>query len=484
MVDKRLLLTKLKPYIGSLKIVKYSQGTGDIIKELLQAHKDEAKEYDKIYPYFIGRNVRETCRNIYNFLKQNVRYDIEPSSKQTLKSPSSIIAQGYGDCKQYSQFIGGILGAMERNRGGAEWCYRFASYNDQKIIQHVFVVAKDKEGKEIWIDPVLPKFDQRKKYNYKIDKKPSMALYRISGTNDIGKISLKKLSLKNVTKAVKKVAKPVAKVVKVVAKGAAAATPAGAAALLAKGGIKKAGKAIIKKVAKKGAVKVAAKAAVKKAAKGALAKATAGTLTKVVVKVGTAPSRNAFLALVAANKAGLATKLGAALSSLQGGLKPQWESLGGKYNTLASTILKGSKVAISGTDNRYYSDSIGVVDISKVYTTALPVLKKLQPILLSVGIDVDSLLEKGTNEAIQTVADNVVVTDQNEIADINKEADVTTIPSIEPSADQSPVQEVDTTVDTTGKTATVNIQSGASGYQKFIIPAAAAAALYFLLKKR
>jgi hypothetical protein len=481
MLDKRILLTKLKPYVGSLKIVKYSQGTGDIINELLQAHKDEAKEYDKIYPYFMGRNVRETCRNIYNFLKQNVRYDIEPSSKQTLKSPSSIIAQGYGDCKQYSQFIGGILGAIQRNRGGAEWCYRFASYNDQKIIQHVFVVCKDKNGKEIWIDPVLPRFDERKKFNYKIDKKPSMALYRISGTNDIGKISLKKLSLKNVVKTVKKVGKPIAKVVKVVAKGAALTNPATAAAMLAKGGLKKAAKAAIKKVATKGA----AKAAIKKAAKGALSKATKGSLTKVIVKVGTTPSRNAFLALVTANKAGLATKLGAALSQLQGDLKPQWEALGGKYNTLASTILRGSKVAISGVDNTYYSNTIGALDISKVYTTALPVLKKLQPILLSVGIDVDSLVEKGTNEAIKTVADNVAVTDQNEIVDINKEPDVTTIPSIEPSEDNAPVQEVDTTVDTTGKTATVNIQSGGSiDYKKYILPAAAAAALYFLLKKR
>jgi len=484
MVDKRLLLTKLKPYVGSLKIVKYEQGTGDIIKELLAAHKDEAKEYDKIYPYFIGRNTKETCRNIYNFLKRNVRYDIEPSSKQTLKSPSSILAQGYGDCKQYSQFIGGILDAINRNKEKIDWCYRFASYNNQKIIQHVFVICKDKNGKEIWIDPVLPRFDERKVFNYKIDKKPSMALYRISGTDEIGKISLKKLSLKNIAKTVKKVAKPIAKVVKVVAKGAAATTPAGAAALLAKGGIKKAAKAAIKKVAKKGAVKVAAKAAVKKAAKGALAKATQGGLAKVVVKVGSTPARNAFLALVASNKAGLATKLGAALSSLQGGLKPQWEALGGKYNTLASTILKGSKVAISGIDNRYYSNSIGALDISKVYTTALPVLKKLQPILDSVGIDVDSLVEKGTNEAIKTVADNVAITEENKIVDINKPADVTAIPSIEPSQDNAPVQEVDTTVDTSGKTATVNIQSGGTDYKKYIIPAAAAYALFFLLKKK
>ena len=482
MVDKRVLLTKLKPYIGSLKIVKYSQGTGDIIKELLKAHKEEASEYDKIYPYFMGRNVRETCKNIYDFLKHNVKYNIEPSSKQTLKSPSAIIAQGNlgSDCKQYSQFIGGILGAIQRNRNGADWCYRFTSYNDQKVIQHVFVVCKDKNGKEIWIDPVLPRFDERKAFNYKIDKKPSMALYRISGTEEIGKISLKKLSLKNVVNVVKKVAKPVAKVVKVVAKGAALTTPAGAAALLAKGGIKKAAKAAIKKVAAKGV----AKAAVKKAAKGAIAKATAGSLTKVVVKVGSTPARNAFLALVASNKAGLATKLGAALSQVQSDLKPEWESLGGKYNNLASTILKGSKVAISGVDNRYYHNSIGAIDISKVYTTALPVLKKLQPILTSVGIDVDSLVEKGTNEAIKTVADNVAVTDENKIVDINKPADVTAIPSIEPTQDNTPVQKVDTTVDTTGKTATVNIQSEAGGYQKYILPAAAAYALFYLLKKK
>jgi hypothetical protein len=479
MVSKVELLQKLKPYVGTLKIVKYDQGTNDIIKELLQSHKEQASEYDKIYPYFIGKNLKETARNIFNFLKRNVRYSIEPGSKQTLKSPSSILAQGYGDCKQYSQFIGGILDAIKRNKGGLDWCYRFASYNPENQIQHVFVVAKDNSGHVIWIDPVLSKLDERKKYTFKKDKTPSMALYKISGTEEIGKISLKKLSLKNIAKVAKKVAKPLSKVVKV----ATSITPAGAGLNLAKGGLKKLAKGAIKKVVKK----ATAKGAIKKVAKSALAKATKGSLAKVVIKVGTVPSRNAFLTLVKANKAGIATKLGASLSTVQNDLKQVWESLGGKYNTLASTILKGSKESISGVDNSYYISGIGAVDISKTYTTALPVIKKLENILKSVGIDVDSIVEKGSDEALKQVADSVAVTPQGDVVDnpATPSTESSNQPVIEPNPAQQTTEAVESVVTANGDTATVAIQSEAGGsYNKFIIPAVALGALYFLTKKR
>jgi hypothetical protein len=480
MVSKVTLLQKLKPYVGSLKIVKYDQGTNDIIKELLKSHQEQTSEYDKIYPYFVGKNVRETAQNIFDFLKRNVKYNIEPGSKQTLKSPSSILAQGYGDCKQYAQFAGGVLDAIKRNINGADWCYRFASYNPEKQIQHVFVVVKDKSGKMIWIDPVLKALDQRKDYTFKIDKKPnSMALYKISGTDEIGKISLKKLSLKNIAKVAKKVAKPLGKALKV----ATSLTPAGAGLNLAKGGLKKLAKGAIKKVAKK----VTAKGAIKKLAKGAIKKATKGGLAKVVIKVGTVPSRNAFLTLVKANKAGLATKLGASLSTVQTDLKQAWESLGGKYNTLASTILKGSKESISGVDSYYYVSGIGAVDISKTYTTALPVIKKLENILKSVGIDVDSIVEKGSDEALKQVSESVAVNQGGEIVDNpnTPSTETTNQPVIEPNAQQQTAEAVESTVIPQGDTAVVDIKSqSGGGYTKFIIPAVALGALYYFSKKK
>jgi hypothetical protein len=198
MLSGKQLLEKLPRYNGSIGILKYDQTTDDIITNMLNVHNEYKKDYDKIFPYFIGTDLYQTCFNIYDFLKRNVIYKIEPSEKQTLKSPSAIIAQGYGDCKQYSQFIGGILDAISRNKNNINWCYRFASYNDEKQLQHVFVVAKDKTGKEIWIDPVLNTFDKKKKYTYKEDKKP-MALYKISGFTNVSKARAAQKSFKNMT---------------------------------------------------------------------------------------------------------------------------------------------------------------------------------------------------------------------------------------------------------------------------------------------
>jgi len=198
MLLKKDLLSKLPIYNGKIGILKYEQNTDDIITHLLKCHDEYKKDYDKIYPYFLGNTLEETCYNIFDFLKKNVLYRIEPSTKQTLKSPSAIMAQGYGDCKQYSQFAGGILDAINRNKYKIDWCYRFASYNNDKELQHVFIVAKDNTGKEIWLDPVLSSFNNRKKYTFKEDKKP-MALYKISGFTTVSKAAAAQKSFRNMT---------------------------------------------------------------------------------------------------------------------------------------------------------------------------------------------------------------------------------------------------------------------------------------------
>jgi len=517
-IDKKFILSKLKPYVGTLRILKYDQGTQDIIKELLYVHGQEAAEYDKIYQFFYTGDLASTARNIFKFLKQNVRYVIESGAKQTLKSPSALLVQGYGDCKQYSQFAGGILDAINRNKGGADWAYRFSSYNDKKNIQHVFVVAFDKSGREIWIDPVLPTFNEKKSYKYKIDKRPNnMALYKISGIDEgsFGKISLKKLPLKKIAIAVKPIAKKIIKVARPVSQAVKVvkfATPAGAASVVAKKVIKTVAKGVIKKpplkLLKKGiSKKVVPAALLKKVGPTALLKKVGPTallkkvgptallkkvapqaLKKVVVKVPTSSARNAFLSLVLNNKGALATKMGSRMSQINKELKQVWEGLGGNYNNLQSTILKGSKTAISGVCSEMKHSNIGAINGSKLYTTALPILKKLEALLLSIGINVYSLMERGADEALKTVARTVAVNSTNRIVDINKAPEESVQPIIEPLAQreaQSTTEAVQTSVDTSGSTATVNVGTKSSTeYSKYILPAAAVAALYFLFKKQ
>jgi hypothetical protein len=214
MVNKSILVSKLSPYKGIKKVIVYNQNTDDIIKQLIKSHHENAKEYDKIYQYFNANNKIDIAKNLFDFCKKNILYKIESGSKQSLRTPAAILINGSGDCKQYSQFIGGCLDAINRNSKKIDWCYRFASYNYNKDIQHVFIVLKI-NNKEIWIDPVLNELNEKKEYNFKIDK--NMSLYQVSGfeNNEIGKIRLKlpKIKIaKGIKRAVTDVKKTVLKV--------------------------------------------------------------------------------------------------------------------------------------------------------------------------------------------------------------------------------------------------------------------------------
>lgn len=270
-MDKALIIQKLSPFEGrELKLVD-QQTVTDIIPELLNAHKKYSSEYDKIYQYFLGNTPHQTLKNCWNFLKKNVRYRIESENRQKLCSPSAIVALGNVglDCKNYSLFTAGILAAA--NRSGVQkipFCFRFASYRMfDPMPHHVFIVAYPNTKKEVWIDPVLKSFNEKKPYNYKQDK---MALYSISGVDD------------------------------------------------------NSGKQI--------------------------------GVFKFVKKVGGAPTRGAFLALVSLNAFGLGKKMKEAYASNKEEVLKWWFSQGGKRTPLERAIRKG------GSKRRLFGDeALGAV---------------------------------------------------------------------------------------------------------------------------
>lgn len=185
MISKNMVLQKLAPFTNFKKVLIDDQNTSDIIQGILDNHDNYQDEYDKISEMFIGDNEVETAKNVFNFLKQNVPYYIEPIEKQTLRSPSAIVCMKQGaDCKSYASFINGVMSSL--NRKGifrVPMAYRFASYRyDTKEPQHVFAVLYPGTKNEVWVDPVLAKFDQRKEPVFIKDKKIKMALIAMSGT--------------------------------------------------------------------------------------------------------------------------------------------------------------------------------------------------------------------------------------------------------------------------------------------------------------
>lgn len=184
MISKKFLLEKISGFDGNKRLMVEDQSTGDIIAAILNTHPKYVDDYKKIAKYFKGSSVKDTCKNIWEFLKNNIDYVIESENEQFVRSPAAILKQGISDCKCYSLFAGGICQALN-----IPFCFRFASYKRHiKEPGHVFIVVYPGTKNEIWIDPVLSYFNYKKQYCYKLDKKPNMAIYSISG---IGRASKK-----------------------------------------------------------------------------------------------------------------------------------------------------------------------------------------------------------------------------------------------------------------------------------------------------
>lgn len=181
-VSVTTILPKLTQFAGIETVVKKRQGVDDIVTGILNTHKQYQSEYKKIAKHFLKPTVRETCKTVFDFLKTNVAYNIEPESYQTLRSPAAILSLP-GDCKSYALFSAGIIDAL-RSKGllNCDLKYRFAGYDVfNNYIEHVFCVVDDGEN-EFWIDPVLDSFNEKKQPAYIVDKKiKNMALVGIAG---------------------------------------------------------------------------------------------------------------------------------------------------------------------------------------------------------------------------------------------------------------------------------------------------------------
>lgn len=302
------ILGLLPIYNGEKKMLVKVQDTKDIIKQLIDAHKKYAEDYDKISLQFWKGNVENTCRYIYKFLKNNVKYTIEPDNSQSVKSPAAIIATGFNgknDCKHYSQFFAGVLDSLRRKGKDIDWCFRFANYRlFTTEPQHVFVVVKDK-GKELWCDCVLNYFNEKKSYFNKIDKKTNMALYSISG---IGATLPNPAQYKQILLAKNK-----------------------------KKGVKGLTKAQNIQVTQYGAqlyVKQQNRLAEKR-----------DRWKNPIQKIALLPARNAYLALVGLNAFNLAKRLLIAIGKNPVSVKSKWQKAGGQYEKLYATVQHGIKNA-------------------------------------------------------------------------------------------------------------------------------------------
>lgn len=159
--------------------VIYNNGdTNDIIKVVMMAYDIECD--DQIFELaekLRGDTVKQTCRNIWQFLIDNINYkaDSDTGNGEMIRTPARFLHDRQGDCKSYSLFTAVILRYLN-----IPHVFRFTSYNHRREATHVYVVAFDSKLEtrnaklEIVIDAVAAiqigyAFNKEKKYSFKCD---------------------------------------------------------------------------------------------------------------------------------------------------------------------------------------------------------------------------------------------------------------------------------------------------------------------------
>ncbi|MBA7514356.1 hypothetical protein ES705_06384 [subsurface metagenome] len=158
------------------KVLLHDDGTTkDIVKVILVTAPRGLGDTREFAKYIRGNNNMDTCRRLWDFLKDNIEYKKDPIGEQYIQTPAYTWARKIGDCKSYSIFISSVL----KNLGIYHY-FRFVSFKSPgNTFTHVYVVVPDK-GRQIIMDVVMPEFNTEKKFNHKQDYKMSK-IYQMSG---------------------------------------------------------------------------------------------------------------------------------------------------------------------------------------------------------------------------------------------------------------------------------------------------------------
>lgn len=163
-------------------IINRRGNTEDIMQAVIDCYNSDYAQVRELSESLPGDDTLSRCRAVFDFVDQNIRYQMDPLQKQWIRTPARLWSDGEGDCKSFSIFICSCLRCM-----GIPHMFRFAAYEGASDPTHVYAVAIDESGREIIVDPVYrddsgkAQFNKECPYTKKIDMKGTTEISRLSG---------------------------------------------------------------------------------------------------------------------------------------------------------------------------------------------------------------------------------------------------------------------------------------------------------------
>jgi hypothetical protein len=157
---------------GQTILVKQNANNSELQRAIEAVIPAATKQAASIADRYKGKNEAETCKKIFDYLKNNINYKAD-GANQAVRLPSGLMRTAQGDCKSYSVFTSAILSNL-----GIPHKLVYASYDPKDPTPtHIYVMTNS----GCIIDAVYGKFNAEKKATFK--KYKDMNISYISGMN-------------------------------------------------------------------------------------------------------------------------------------------------------------------------------------------------------------------------------------------------------------------------------------------------------------
>ena len=147
-------------------IVKRNATNSELQRAIEGAIPQATKQAAAFADRYKGKDEIETCKKIFDYLKNNINYKADGVDQQ-VRLPSGLMRTAQGDCKSYSVFTSAVLSNL-----GIPHKLVYASYDPKDPTpSHIYVMT----DKGCIIDAVYGKFNAEKKATYKKYKKMNIS---------------------------------------------------------------------------------------------------------------------------------------------------------------------------------------------------------------------------------------------------------------------------------------------------------------------
>ncbi len=138
------------------------QDTLNLMKKIIQETKEDTAT---LAIHLKGHTVKETCKNIWQFVYGHIQYTMDKTGIEQVRRPSRTWADRNSgvDCDCYTVFISSILFNL-----GIPFKMRITKYGGKKHFQHVYPIVPTPGG-HITMDCVTDKFNHEVPYSEKKD---------------------------------------------------------------------------------------------------------------------------------------------------------------------------------------------------------------------------------------------------------------------------------------------------------------------------